>query len=159
MKVNDAIAGAGLIALAALIYWLTWDFPGMHGQPYGPALFPRLIAVLMTLAGLGLIVQGLRTRDQAPMVAVPDWARSPHHIASLLAVIAAVVFYIMVSRPLGFALTGFIILAGLFIVLRGRAHLWSSLSLAAVTAIAIQQFFGDLLRVPLPWGVLQSIAW
>ena len=47
MKVNDAISGAGLIVLAGLVYWLTWDFPGMHGQPYGPALFPRLIAVLM----------------------------------------------------------------------------------------------------------------
>lgn len=159
MKVNDAIAGAGLIVLAALIYWLTWDFPGMHGQPYGPALFPRLIAVLMTLAGLGLIVQGVRARGVVPMITVPDWARSPRHVASLLAVIAAVVFYIMVSRPLGFVLTGFIILAVLFIVLRGRAHLWSSLSLAAVTAIAIQQFFGDLLRVPLPWGVLQDMAW
>jgi putative tricarboxylic transport membrane protein len=159
VKVNDAIAGAGLIMLAALIYWLTWDFPGMYGQPYGPALFPRLIGVLMALAGLGLIVQGLRRRAEAPMIAVPDWARSPRHVAGLLAVIAAVVFYIMVSRPLGFVLTGFLILAVLFVVLRGRAHVWSSLSLAAVTAIAIQQFFGDLLRVPLPWGVLQSVAW
>jgi putative tricarboxylic transport membrane protein len=159
VKVNDAIAGAGLIVLAGLIYWLTWDFPGMHGQPYGPALFPRLIGVLMALAGLGLIVQGLRRRAEAPMVEVPDWARSPRHVASLVAVIAAVVFYIMVSRPLGFVLTGFIILAILFVVLRGRAHLWSSLSLAAVTAIVVQQFFGDLLRVPLPWGVLQSVAW
>ena len=159
MKVNDAIAGAGLIVLAGLIYWLTWDFPGMYGQPYGPALFPRLIGVLMALAGFGLIVQGVRRRAEAPMIAVPDWARSPRHVAALLAVIAAVVFYIMVSRPLGFVLTGFIILAVLFVVLRGRAHVWSSLSLAAVTAIVIQQFFGDLLRVPLPWGVLQSVAW
>ena len=93
------------------------------------------------------------------MITVPDWARSPRHVASLLAVIAAVVFYIMASRPLGFVLTAFIILAVLFVILRGRAHLWSSLSLAAVTAIVIQQFFGDLLRVPLPWGVLQSVAW
>lgn len=159
MKVNDAIAGAVLIVLAGLIYWLTRDFPGMYGQPYGPALFPRLIGVLMALAGLGLIVQGMRRRAEAPMLAVPDWARSPRHVASLLAVIAAVVFYIVVSRPLGFVLTGFMILAVLFVVLRGRAHVWSSLSLAAVTAIAIQQFFGDLLRVPLPWGVLQSVAW
>ena len=159
MKVNDAIAGAGLIVLAGLVYWLTADFPDMYGQPYGPALFPRLIAVLMALAGAGLIVQGVPRRGLAPVVVVPDWMRSPRHIAAFVAVIAAVVFYIVVSRPLGFVLTGFIILAVLFVVLRGRAHLWSSLSLAAVTAVVIQQFFGDLLRVPLPWGVLQSVAW
>ena len=38
-------------------------------------------------------------------------------------------------------------------------HLLSSLAIAAVTTVAIQQFFGDLLRVPLPWGVLQGYAW
>jgi putative tricarboxylic transport membrane protein len=159
VKVNDAISGAGLIVLAGLVYWLTADFPGMHGQPYGPALFPRLIAMLMALAGLGLIVQGVRTRSQAPLVVLPEWMGSPRHTASLAAVILAVVFYIMVSRTLGFVLTGFAILAVLFVLLRGRAHIWSSLGIAAVAVIAIQQFFGDFLRVPLPWGVLQPIAW
>ncbi len=159
MKVNDAISGAGLIVLAGLIYWLTWDFPGMHGQPYGPALFPRLIAVLMTLAGLGLIVQGVRKRDEAPLVVLPDWMGSPRHAAALAAVILAVVFYIMAARTLGFVLTGFAILAVLFLLLRGRDHLVSSIAIAAVAVIAIQQFFGDFLRVPLPWGVLQPIAW
>ena len=159
MKVNDAISGAGFIVLAGLVYWLTADFPGMYGQPYGPALFPRLIAVLMALAGLGLIVQGVRKRSEAPLVVRPEWMGSPRHAASFAAMILAVVFYIMASRPLGFVLTGFAILAVLFVLLRGRPHVWSSLALAAVTAIAIQQFFGDLLRVPLPWGVLQSVAW
>ena len=159
MKVNDALSGAGLIVLAGLVYWLTADFPGMHGQPYGPALFPRLIAALMALAGTGLIVQGVRNRAEAPLVVLPDWMSSPRHAISLAAVILAVVFYIMASRTLGFVLTGFAILAVLFVLLRGRAHVWSSLGIAAVAVIAIQQFFGDLLRVPLPWGVLQPIAW
>ena len=56
-------------------------------------------------------------------------------------------------------LTGFAILTVLFVLLRGRAHIWSSLGIAAVAVIAIQQFFGEFLRVPLPWGVLQPIAW
>ena len=159
MKVNDAISGAGLILLAGLIYWLTADFPAMHGQPYGPALFARLSAVLMALAGLGLIVQGVRRRSLAPLVVLPDWMGSPRHASSLAAVILAVVFYIMASRTLGFVLTGFVILAVLFVLLRGRAHVWSSLAIAAAAVVAIQQFFGDFLRVPLPWGVLQPIAW
>jgi hypothetical protein len=58
----------GLIVLAGLVYWLTADYPGMHGQPYGPALFPRLIAVLMALGASGLIVAGgARKRSQAPL--------------------------------------------------------------------------------------------
>jgi putative tricarboxylic transport membrane protein len=159
VKVNDAISGVALLLLAALVYWLTWNFPGMPGQPYGPALFPRLIAVLMALAGLGLILSGVRKRSQAPLVVWPDWIHSQCHAASLMAVILAVVFYIVFSKRLGFVLTGFTILTVLFLLLRGRAHLWSSLAIAAVAVIAIQQFFGDFLRVPLPWGVLQPIAW
>ena len=159
MKVNDAISGVVFVLLAAIVYYLTVDFPGMHGQPYGPDLFPRLIAVLMALAGLGLIASGVRKRAEASSVILPDWVRSPRHAASLLAVILAVVFYILVSKALGFVLTAFAILTVLFLLLRGRSHLWSSLAIAAVTTVAIQQFFGDLLRVPLPWGVLQSYAW
>ena len=159
MKVNDAISGAGLILFSALIYYLTWDYPGMHGQPYGPDLFPRLIAVLMALAGLGLIVSGVRNRAAGPPVVLAEWVRSPRHIASLLGIVAAVIFYILASNTLGFVLSAFMILTVLFLLLRGRDHLWSSLAIAAVATIAIQQFFGDLLRVPLPWGVLQSYAW
>ena len=159
MKVNDAISGAGLILFAALIYYLTWDYPGMHGQPYGPDLFPRLIAVMMALAGLGLIVSGVRNRAAGPPVVLADWVGSPRHIASLSGVILAVVFYILASNTLGFVLTAFLILTVLFLLLRGRGHLLSSLAIAAVATIAIQQFFGDLLRVPLPWGVLQNYAW
>ena len=159
MKVNDAISGAAFVLLAGIVYYLTRDFPGMHGQPYGPALFPRLIAVFMALAGLALVVTGIRDRARAPVVVWPAWVRSPRHIASFLGVILAVIFYILASDALGFVLTGFAILVLLFVLLRGREHLLSSLAIAAVTTVAIQQFFGDLLRVPLPWGVLQDYAW
>lgn len=159
MKVNDAISGVVLILLSGIVYALTWDYPGMPGQPYGPALFPRLIAVLMTLTGLALIISGLRRWREAPAIVLADWVRSPRHAAGLLAVVLSVIFYIFVSKSLGFILTGFIILAVLFLLLRGRAHLWSSLAIAAATVIAIQQFFGEFLRVPLPWGVLQNIIW
>lgn len=159
MKVNDALSGVVLVLLSGVIYALTWDYPGMPGQPYGPALFPRIIAVLMALTGLTLIISGLRRWRERPAVVFAEWVRSPRHAAGLIAVILSVVFYIYASKSLGFVLTGFIILAVLFLLLRGRAHLWSSLAIAAVTIIAIQQFFGELLRVPLPWGVLQSIIW
>jgi putative tricarboxylic transport membrane protein len=74
-------------------------------------------------------------------------------------VILAVVFYIMASRTLGFVLTGFIILTR---PVRAAARARPRLVVARHRGggvIAIQQFFGDFLRVPLPWGVLQPIAW
>lgn len=50
-----------------------------------------------------------------------------------------------------------IYLAGLMAVL--RVPLWRSLWLAVVLTLLIHFVFYKLLRVPLPWGVLQAVAW
>ena len=44
MKVHDALAGAGLAALGAVVLWHIQGFPAMPGQKFGPAWFPGLIA-------------------------------------------------------------------------------------------------------------------
>ena len=45
MKVNDALIGAALAALGAVVLWHIQSFPPMPGQKYGPAWFPGLIAI------------------------------------------------------------------------------------------------------------------
>ena len=52
-----------------------------------------------------------------------------------------------------------VVLTGLMLWLRGPAHWKSSALIAALTVIVMQQFFGQFLRVPLPWGLLQDYAW
>lgn len=158
MKANDAISGALFILLAGAIFYFTQDFRVMPGQNYGAAFFPRVIASAMALLGLVLVVQGVRARGTAPWVAFDDWTRSPRHVANVLLVIAVLVFYILASDWLGFLITGFISLFVLLLWLRGPAHWLSSLAISVLCIAGLQYFFGEVLRVPLPWGLVPPVS-
>lgn len=158
MKVNDAVPGTMLIVFAAGIFHQTLGFPPMPGQDYGAALFPQLIAALMALSGLALIVKAAMAPRRDRMVAA-EWMRSPPHLLNFLLLIALLLFYILAADALGFIPTAIIMLAVLIVRLRGTAHLGSSLVIAAASSLVIQQFFGMVLRVPLPWGIVPPFSW
>jgi len=155
--VNDAISGAFFVLLAGLVFYFTKDFRVMPGQNYGAAFFPRVIAGAMAVLGLILIVKGIRERGTVPWATVADWMRSPRLIGNGLIVIAALLFYIFTSDWLGFPIAGFVCLFVLLIWLRGPAHWASTLAISAVTVIGLQYFFGEVLRVPLPWGLVPPV--
>lgn len=159
MKVNDAVSGLFFILFALLLFYLTRDYPEMPGQSYGPDMFPRLIAVLMGVGGLLLIAKGVKEWSSTPLLEMADWTRSPRHVVHFVAVLAGLLFYILLSDTLGFFITGTLVLGGLTIRLRGLAHWKSSLLIAALTVVIMHLFFGQFLRVPLPWGLLEDYAW
>jgi putative tricarboxylic transport membrane protein len=155
VKLNDAVVGAFLIALAAAILVHIQSYPLIPGQNYGAALFPGVIAVGFVLTGLALVVRGLR--QGSPWVSVAPWLRSPRLTANFLAICAVLVFYVLAADALGFLLAGTICLVALFLkfgVPPGRAVV-----IAVVATLLMHTLFYKLLRVPLPWGVLERLAW
>ena len=157
MKVNDAVFGLLLMALGVAVLVAVQGYPKIPGQPVGPALFPGLIATGLCIGGALLVLRGWRERAQHAWFAWDDWVRSPRHVAALAVLLGSVVFYILAADRLGFLPTAMLILLSLFLVLRvppGRAVL-----VAVVAALVIHFAFYKLLRVPLPWGVLQGVAW
>lgn len=159
MKVSDTISGGFFILFAGLIFYFTKDLRMMPGQNYGASFFPRMIATGMGLMGLVMVVQDLRDPESPRGVQIPDWFRSPRHIANFLLVIGVLVFYILISDWLGFLITGFICLYTMLIWLHGAKYWRGSLALSVAFIIGLQFFFGQFLRVPLPWGLLQDYAW
>lgn len=157
MRVNDAVTGAALVLLALAVIGYSLSFPSIQGQPYGPGLFPIMIGVALVICGVALVVKGLAERRTDPLVQLPDWARSPRLAVSFVLGIGGTVFYIYAVDVLGFVLTGFLLLGILFLWLRGRPL--SSLALAAGITLATHVVFHDVLLVPLPWGLLQPLAW
>lgn len=159
MKVNDAVPGTILVVFAAGVFYQTLDFPPMPGQNYGPALFPQIIAVLMAISGALLIGKGVTRRQGGPLIELADWMVSPPHLLNFVLLLALTLFYIFAARALGFIPTAFLVLSLLIVRLRGTAGLGSSLAIAAVACLGMQQFFGELLRVPLPWGIVPPFSW
>jgi putative tricarboxylic transport membrane protein len=87
----------------------------------------------------------------------PAVIASPRHVVAFFLVVGVNVFYIILVDKIGFILTGIVYLVALFAVFGVRMR--SILPLAIIVTLGIHYSFYKLLKVPLPWGVLQSWAW
>lgn len=158
MKVNDAVSGAVLLALALAVLFEVRTFPNIPGQNIGPAAFPALLAVLLATCALVLVVRGIRDkRAHEAWITPGGWLKSAHHLRAFLVTIGVLVFYIVFSARLGFIPSGVLVLCTMFLTLGVRRRL--ILPIAVVVTLLIHTLFYKGLRVPLPWGVLMPVAW
>jgi putative tricarboxylic transport membrane protein len=130
----------------------------MPGQKFGPAWFPGLIAAGLALCGALLMATGLRAagRTSAPWAEVPQWLHSPRARRGVAALLGGLLFYVLAADALGFHITGLVLLA---VWMRVLGASWRvTLPLALVAMLVIHFSFYKLLKVPLPWGVLEAFA-
>jgi putative tricarboxylic transport membrane protein len=126
----------------------------MPGQRFGPAWFPGLISGGIGICGLLLIFAGVR--QAAPWVALPDWVYRRRPLLGVGSVIAGLLFYILAADALGFHITGIVLLAWWTRILGSS---WRAAAIVAVLAtVAIHLSFYKVLRIPLPWGLLEKYA-
>ena len=126
----------------------------MPGQRFGPAWFPGLIAAALGICGLCLVFAG--ARQGGAWVALPAWVGRRRPLLGVGSVIAGLLFYILAADTLGFHLTGIVLLASWIRILGGS---WRVAGVAAVVAtLAIHLSFYKVLRIPLPWGLLEQYA-
>jgi len=153
VRLNDAVIGAVLLALSLAVLWHVKDFPPIPGQPYGAALYPTVVAAGLAIASLLLIVQGMRSRE--PLFAVQ--ASSRRGLVAFAVTLGALIFYVLAVDALGFIVTSVLMLAALMWSYGVRPLLIGPV--AIVATLVIHTGFYRLLKVPLPWGLLQPIAW
>jgi putative tricarboxylic transport membrane protein len=158
VRLNDAVIGVALILFALAMIWYTRTFPAMPGQDFGPALFPVLIGIGFLVTGAILVISGLARMRTEPLFSGGAWLRSPHHVASFLAVVLGLLFYILISDRLGFIPTAALLLFALLVILR-RGRPLSSLAMALITTLAVNYAFTKFLLVPLPLGLLQQVIY
>jgi putative tricarboxylic transport membrane protein len=126
----------------------------MPGQKFGPAWFPGLIAVGMAICGALLIASGVRQRSA--WFEVPDWIHSRRARAGIIALLAGLLFYVLAADVLGFLITSVVLLA---VWMRLLGASWRvTLPVALIATLLMHFSFYKLLRVPLPWGVLEQWA-
>jgi putative tricarboxylic transport membrane protein len=126
----------------------------MPGQRFGPAWFPGLIAGGLGVCGLVLIAGGVRAGP--PWVALPQWVHQRRPLLGVGSVVAGLLFYILAANTLGFHLTGIVLLTAWIRLLGGSWRI--AVVVALVGTLAIHLSFYKLLRIPLPWGVLEQYA-
>ena len=156
MRINDAVIGALLIAFAAVMIHHTGTFPSFPGQKYGPALFPTLIGLGFIGTGAVLIWRGVRERAGTPWIEFAPWTREPHRLGGFVLVLASIIAYILAAESIGFLAVCFVILFVLMTWLGEVA--WRAGLIAVAMTLLIDWFFGDLMRVPLPRGLLNLLS-
>jgi len=161
MKLNDAVWGALMLLSSAVLLVHVQSFPTIPGQRVGPALFPGILAVALAVCSVLLIMEGLAARreggERAAWIGLEPWTRRTRYLLAFFVTVGVNVFYIFAVDRLGFIVVGTIYLAALFLVF-GVTRKWI-VPIAIVVTLGIHYAFYKLLKVPLPWGVLQGIAW
>lgn len=157
MKINDVFSGLLIGIFGALLFVHVQSFPPMVGQDVGPNMFPQLIAVGLMVCAAVLVVKGLKTLKAQGWVTVPDWLGQGRITLGFVLIPVVLAFYVGVSESLGFLPTSVILLMALFLVFEVR--LKTALPVALLGSLGIHALFYKLLRVPLPWGILEPFAW
>jgi putative tricarboxylic transport membrane protein len=156
MRFNDAVAGALVAMLGIAVVAYSRTFPPMPGQSVGPSLFPTVIGYGLVVLGAALVFSPGRVR-QVPWVSLDEWTGTAPSVLKFALVIAMLIFYVSALGRLGFFITAFIFLAALcFAFGVSRRHV---LPISICVPFVIHYAFYSLLRVPLPWGLLERFAW
>jgi putative tricarboxylic transport membrane protein len=157
MKVDDRILGALFALLGAVVLWHVQSFPVIPGQKFGAALFPGVISAGLMICGLLLAVRGVRRRvPTGRLIAFDAWARDPLIVVRFLSVPVGLLFYILTSNFLGFHIAASLAMMGWLLVF-GMKPL-PALAVAVLFPIVMHLAFYKILRVPLPWGLLQGVV-
>lgn len=157
MRLNDAVFGILLIVFAIAEIAYTRTFASLHGQSYGPDLFPILIGVGFLVCGAILTARGITARPTMPLAVFGEWTRERGNVVNFGLVLLSLLFYIVAADWLGFIPTSFAVL--LVLLIRFGTGVPLALATAAVTTLVIHTLFARALLVPLPWGLLQPVAW
>ncbi len=157
MRINDAILGIIVILFSGLVILEARSYPSLPGVPYGPGLFPSVVAGAMVFGGLVLIIKGLRNRGATGWLILDEWARKPRTYATLGLIFGSLLFYILFSERLGFIITSFLLLMGLLLWTRRGKRLLSTSIIAVFFPVLVFFLFSEILRIPLPPGLLAGL--
>lgn len=160
MRVDDGLLGLLLLVVAGAVYLHAQTFPRLAFMQFGPSLFPSVIAGGLGLCGAALVLQsGVRrwAGRGGAWLDLDPWARTRRGLLGLGLVVLAVLAFGLALPRLGYHLTALPVLLLLFWWLRVRAVV--ALPVAVLTTALTHQLFAVALRVPLPWGLLEPVAW
>ena len=153
MHLSDRVTGAVLAGLGAAAAIVGSRLPGVPGQDVGPSAFPLVIGSGLVICGT-LIALGIGRSFEMPEEEAAG--PGPWRLGGLRALIppALLTFYVYASEPLGFLLTGAIMVFVAALSLGARPRL--AAPIAIVAPLLVHLAFYKLLRVPLPAGVLPA---
>ena len=110
----------------------------------------------MIVCAILLIRGGVRDRGGRPWIELLPWVASRSHAWAFVSVIGTAIGIILLSKSVGFLIVAPLALFAMFLAFGVRTV--TAMVVAIVGTAVIWYAFYKLLRVPLPWGVLERFA-
>ena len=145
MERNDLLSGLILIALSGVLWVMTSSFPELDNGYPGPALFPRIIAVALGLAGTVMWGRSMRPYRRTPSSETANQLPAWPPLLRMGIGIAAIASYPLLIQYVHFVpvMAGLILLFGILL----QAALWKAAATAVVSAGLIYGLFTYLLGI------------
>ena len=162
MRLPDWVIGAVLVVFGGWVVWTARGFPEPVGQIYGGGFFPTLVGAGLTIIGALLV---LRHVSAATPITTPVTTQAPDGesdarpsriaLARMAALVVGTLVFLFAMGPLGFLLCAFAVTFGFQLILGVRVIVAVPVSLLAV--FGVWYVFGSLLRIALPYGVIEAL--
>lgn len=156
MRTNDKVTGLVTALFGVLVITNSRGLANLPHQEYGAGTFPAVIGGLLIAFGGLLLVRGLRSNAGFMVWANPVPLK--RFYLTLLAIIGAIVAYVLLTPVLGFPVVSTVLLS---VLLYGfyRKNWLVCVSIALVSTAVIWGVFGRLLQVPLDLGILEKVIY
>jgi len=156
MRSNDKITGLVTVIFGVLVITNSRGLANLPQQEYGAGTFPAVIGGLLIAFGGLLVVRGLRSN--APWMIWTNEVPVKRFYLTLLAIVMAIVAYILLTPVFGFPVVATVLLSVLLYCFY-RQNWTVSVITAAISAAVIWSVFGRLLQVPLELGILEKVIY
>lgn len=141
---KDHIGGLFFLFVGVWVFSLSIKLPiGKLAEP-GPALFPLSLSILLSIMGILIFVSG---KGKTKI----DWRMDFRKMAKPLAIILLTLAFIIFMGRLGYLVTSFLYLFGLFFFVC-RFRLFVAVILSGILAAGSWYLFGNILGIQLPPG-------
>ncbi|PRY20935.1 putative tricarboxylic transport membrane protein [Aliiruegeria haliotis] len=157
MKISDRLTGCFLLVFATAILFEASSFPVIPGQSIGSALLPNIVAIGLIGCAIILIVSDLVGSPRPRLAEAGDWITDPRRLLRVGIVLLGTASFIPFMDVIGFPVLSITVLLAFLLSL--RVDILTAILVSVTASLAIHTLFSKVFLVPLPWGVLQSIAW
>ncbi len=163
MNIKNILFGIFLFVLAFLIFYFGWSFPAykIRGESLpGPKFFPFTLAIVLIMLGVYYIIKSVVMIKMKKLPRDAEIAFEEKFtfegVKNIVAVVAAIVFFVPIIELLGFILGTIIVSSILMIIL--NVKVLRSIIYSTILAVMIFLIFGTLFRIPLPEGIIMNIV-
>lgn len=145
----DIVVSLAAYGLTVFVFVYSESFKKTQDNSLNPAVWPRIICVLLCIVATIQLVNVLRGKVSTSITV--------NNKKEVFIAIGAILLYAILLKGVGYIICSALLMIGLLLIFRIK-KIWAYVVLPVVTTALAYFLFHSLLRVPLPTGLLEFLG-